>query len=154
MNLALSDEQELLREAARGMLARHDTVAAARARRSTARRRPTCGRPPPRPGWPGMLIGEEHGGAGLGAFDAMLVAQECGRVLAPVAAARAPARQRAARRRRPRRARGAWPRASARAAWLPARPPGDVARGLDGRARSAAPARAPAPTARDGRATP
>ena len=35
-------------------------------------------------GWPGLLISEERGGAGLGAFDAMLVAQECGRVLAGV----------------------------------------------------------------------
>jgi alkylation response protein AidB-like acyl-CoA dehydrogenase len=35
-------------------------------------------------GWPGMLIDEEHGGAGLGAFDALLVAEECGRVLAGV----------------------------------------------------------------------
>ena len=31
-----------------------------------------------------MLIGEEHGGAGLGTFDALLVAEECGRVLASV----------------------------------------------------------------------
>jgi alkylation response protein AidB-like acyl-CoA dehydrogenase len=35
-------------------------------------------------GWPGMLVGEEHGGAGLDAFDALLVAEECGRVLASV----------------------------------------------------------------------
>ncbi len=34
-------------------------------------------------GWPGLLVSEEHGGAGLGAYDAMLVAQEAGRVLAP-----------------------------------------------------------------------
>jgi alkylation response protein AidB-like acyl-CoA dehydrogenase len=35
-------------------------------------------------GWPGLLISEEHGGAGLGAFEALLVAEECGRVLASV----------------------------------------------------------------------
>ncbi len=35
-------------------------------------------------GWPGLLVSEEHGGAGLGAFDALLVAEECGRVLASV----------------------------------------------------------------------
>ena len=35
-------------------------------------------------GWPGLLISEEHGGAGLGGFDALLVAEECGRVLASV----------------------------------------------------------------------
>src|SRR6185312_8651616 len=31
-------------------------------------------------GWPGLLVDDDHGGAGLGGFDAMLVAQECGRV--------------------------------------------------------------------------
>ena len=36
-------------------------------------------------GWPGLLIDESHGGAGLDAFDAMLVLGECGRVLAPIA---------------------------------------------------------------------
>ena len=35
-------------------------------------------------GWPGLLIDEEHGGAGLEAFDALLVAEELGRVLASV----------------------------------------------------------------------
>jgi len=35
-------------------------------------------------GWPGLLIDEDHGGAGLDAFDAMLVLGECGRVLAPI----------------------------------------------------------------------
>ena len=33
-------------------------------------------------GWPGLLISEDHGGAGLGAFEGMLIAEECGRVLA------------------------------------------------------------------------
>ena len=56
-----------------------------RARRARRRRaaRPVADRPS-RPGWPGLLVSEERGGAGLGAFDAMLVAQECGRVLAGV----------------------------------------------------------------------
>src|SRR6185437_9387170 len=35
-------------------------------------------------GWPGLLIDEAHGGAGLDVFDAMLVLGECGRVLAGV----------------------------------------------------------------------
>src|SRR5206468_12639844 len=35
-------------------------------------------------GWPGLLVGEEHGGAGLSPFDAMLVMTEVGRVLAPL----------------------------------------------------------------------
>lgn len=83
MDFELSDEQQFLRDAARGALSRHHTVASARealdggARLDlwdTAREA----------GWPGLLIGEAHGGAGLGGLDAMLVMIECGRVLAPV----------------------------------------------------------------------
>jgi alkylation response protein AidB-like acyl-CoA dehydrogenase len=85
MNLALSDEQVFLREAARGALSRFQTLEAARAALDgddsalpdlwpTAREA----------GWPGLLIDEAHGGAGLDAFDAMLVLGECGRVLASI----------------------------------------------------------------------
>jgi alkylation response protein AidB-like acyl-CoA dehydrogenase len=81
VNFELSDEQVMLREAARGALARHDTLAAARAALD--------GAPLPdlwplavEAGWPGLLAGEDVGGAGLGVFDAMLVMQECGRRLA------------------------------------------------------------------------
>jgi alkylation response protein AidB-like acyl-CoA dehydrogenase len=83
MNLALSDEQEFLREAARGALARHKTVENARDALEGGERLdlwPTA----VEAGWPGLLIAEERGGAGLGAFDAMLVAEEAGRVLAGV----------------------------------------------------------------------
>ncbi len=99
MNLALSDEQEFLREAARGTLSRTKTLEAAREALDT----PQGGTPhggasaggeeSPLPdlwptaceaGWPGLLIDETHGGAGLDAFDAMLVMGECGRVLASV----------------------------------------------------------------------
>ena len=84
MNLALSDEQELLREAARGALSRAGTVAAARAALEDPAAAPDLWPLAVEAGWPGMLVSEERGGAGLGAFDAMLVAQECGRVLAGV----------------------------------------------------------------------
>ncbi len=84
MNLSLSDEQVFLREAARGALSRFKTLEAAREALDGDRR-------PARPladgleaGWPGLLIDEEHGGAGLDVFDAMLVLGECGRVLAGV----------------------------------------------------------------------
>src|SRR5437588_4316877 len=124
VNLALSEEQVLLREAARGALSRVNTVAAARDALegeelpdlwSTAREA----------GWPGLLIDEKHGGAELGAFDAMLVMAECGRVLASVPllghlpatsilnAAGGPELESLASGQR-------------RAAYLPARPPGDV----------------------------
>src|SRR3954453_16019693 len=84
MNLALSDEQELLREAARGALSRAGTVAAARAALEDPTAAPDLWPLASEAGWPGLLVSEEHGGAGLGAFDAMLVAQECGGVLAAV----------------------------------------------------------------------
>jgi len=83
MDLSLSDEQEFLREAARGALSRVTSVEAARDALE--------GAPLPdlwplavEAGWPGLLVGEEHGGAGLGLFEAMLVTEETGRTLAPV----------------------------------------------------------------------
>jgi alkylation response protein AidB-like acyl-CoA dehydrogenase len=86
MNLALSDEQEFLREAARGTLSRTKTVEAARAALDGADDAlPDLWPTAREAGWPGLLIDEDHGGAGLDAFDAMLVLGECGRVLAPVA---------------------------------------------------------------------
>ena len=84
MNFALSDEQVLLREAARGSLARVKTVEAARAALEDPDALPDLWSMAVEAGWPGVLIDEEHGGAGLGGFDALLVAEECGRVLASV----------------------------------------------------------------------
>ena len=84
MNFALSDEQMLLREAARGSLARVKTVEAARAALEDPSALPDLWPLAVEAGWPGMLISEDHGGAGLGGFDALLVAEECGRVLASV----------------------------------------------------------------------
>ncbi|MGC2373794.1 MAG: acyl-CoA dehydrogenase family protein [Solirubrobacteraceae bacterium] len=90
MNLALSDEQEFLREAAKGTLSRTKTLEAAREALDTPQGGAEGALPDLWPtaceaGWPGLLIDEAHGGAGLDAFDAMLVLGECGRVLASVA---------------------------------------------------------------------
>ena len=84
MNFALSDEQVLLREAARGSLSRFKTIEAAREALEDPSALPDLWPVAVEAGWPGLLVSEEHGGAGLGAFDAMLVAEECGRVLASV----------------------------------------------------------------------
>jgi alkylation response protein AidB-like acyl-CoA dehydrogenase len=85
MNLALSDEQVFLREAARGALSRFKTLAAAReALDGNADAMPDLWPTAKEAGWPGLLIDEDHGGAGLDAFDAMLVLGECGRVLAGI----------------------------------------------------------------------
>jgi alkylation response protein AidB-like acyl-CoA dehydrogenase len=86
VNLSLSDEQVFLREAARGTLSRFRTFEAIReALDGDASALPDLWPAAKQAGWPGLLIAEEHGGAGLDAFDAMLVLGECGRVLAPVA---------------------------------------------------------------------
>jgi alkylation response protein AidB-like acyl-CoA dehydrogenase len=124
MNLALSDEQEFLREAARGTLSRVNTVEAARAALEGGEL-PDLWPTAVEAGWPGLLVDEEHGGARLGAFDAMLVLQECGRVLAgvpllgllPASALLQAAGDSSLR---------AVAAGEARPAWLPARPPGDV----------------------------
>ena len=142
MNFALSDEQVLLREAARDALSRIPTLEAAR--------KALDGEPLPdlwptavAAGWPGLLIPEERGGAGLDVFDAMLVLGECGRALAPIpllghlpatailAAAAAEGIDELAS-------------GDRRAAYLPTRPPGDLVHGWtvdphSGEARPAAP---------------
>ncbi|HWD11240.1 MAG TPA: acyl-CoA dehydrogenase family protein [Solirubrobacteraceae bacterium] len=85
MNLALSDEQVFLREAARGALSRFKTIEAAReALDGEASALPDLWPTAREAGWAGLLVAEEHGGAGLDAFDAMLVLGECGRVLAGI----------------------------------------------------------------------
>jgi alkylation response protein AidB-like acyl-CoA dehydrogenase len=126
VNFALSDEQEFLREAARGALSRHQTLEAARAGLE-GEAIPDLWPMAREAGWPGLLIDEEHDGAGLGALDAMLVMWECGRVLAAVPLlghVPATALAQAAG------ADGDLLRALAsgerRAAYVPVRPPGDV----------------------------
>ena len=83
MNFALSDEQELLREAARTALGRVHTLAAIRAELDEPGALADLWPTAVEAGWPGLLIAEHRDGAGLGAFEAMLVAEACGRVLAP-----------------------------------------------------------------------
>jgi alkylation response protein AidB-like acyl-CoA dehydrogenase len=84
MNFALSDEQVLLREAARGALSRFRTIDAARDALENDNALPDLWPTAVEAGWPGLLIDEDRGGAGLGGFDALLVAEECGRVLASI----------------------------------------------------------------------
>jgi alkylation response protein AidB-like acyl-CoA dehydrogenase len=83
VNLALTDEQELLKEAARGALSRVKTVEAAREALDGGEL-PDLWPTAVEAGWTGLLIREEHGGAGLYAMEAMLVFSELGRVLASV----------------------------------------------------------------------
>src|SRR3954464_9374059 len=85
MDLSLTDEQEFLREAARGTLSRFRVVEAAReALDDGLEQLPDLWPAAREAGWAGLLISDGRGGAGLGVFDAMLGAEEPGRVLAPV----------------------------------------------------------------------
>jgi alkylation response protein AidB-like acyl-CoA dehydrogenase len=83
VNFALSDEQQFLQDAARGALGRVQTVEAAREALDGAEL-PDLWPLAVEAGWPGLLVSEERGGAGLGAMEAMLVFAELGRVLASV----------------------------------------------------------------------
>ena len=83
MNFALSDEQEFLKEAARGVLSRVKTVEAAREALDGADL-PDLWPAAVEAGWPGMLVSEANGGAELQPLEAMLVFEELGRVLASV----------------------------------------------------------------------
>ena len=83
MNFALSDEQQFLRDAARGAVGRVKTVEAAREALDGAEL-PDLWPTAVEAGWPGLLVSEERGGAGLGAMEAILVFAELGRVLASV----------------------------------------------------------------------
>jgi alkylation response protein AidB-like acyl-CoA dehydrogenase len=83
MNFALSDEQEFLKEAARGTLSRVKTVEAAREALDGAPL-PDLWPAAVEAGWPGLLVSEENGGADLSALEAMLVFEELGRVIASV----------------------------------------------------------------------
>jgi alkylation response protein AidB-like acyl-CoA dehydrogenase len=80
MNLELSDEQRMLREAAIDALGRIDTVESAR---EAADGKELLDLWPVacEAGWSGLLVSEENGGAGLGLYDAMLVMTECGKRL-------------------------------------------------------------------------
>jgi alkylation response protein AidB-like acyl-CoA dehydrogenase len=83
VNFDLSDEQVLLREAARDAFSRVRTVEAAREALEGGEL-PDLWSTAQQAGWTGLLLAEEHGGAGLGAIDAILVLAEAGRVLASV----------------------------------------------------------------------
>jgi alkylation response protein AidB-like acyl-CoA dehydrogenase len=83
MNFALTDEQEFLKEAARGALSRFKTVAAAREALDGGEL-PELWPTAQEAGWAGLLISEEHGGAGLYVMEGMLVFAELGRVLAGI----------------------------------------------------------------------
>src|SRR4051794_4539798 len=83
VNFALTDEQEFLKEAARGALSRFKTVEAAREALDGGEL-PDLWPTAVEAGWPGLLISEEAGGAGLGVMEGLVVVSGLGRVPAGV----------------------------------------------------------------------
>lgn len=148
MNLVLSDEQVLLREAARGALSRYKTLEAAREALDGKDALPDLWDTCRQAGWPGLLVDEQHGGAGLDAFDAMLVMQECGRVLAALPLlGHLPATAVLEEAGAPAQLMETLASGQRRAAYLPAQPPSDLERQWTGDpARGAS--RAPLPSAK------
>ncbi len=125
MNFALSDEQEFLKEAARGTLSRVKTIEVAREALDGAEL-PDLWPAAVEAGWPGLLVSEANGGAGLSPLEAMLVFEELGRVLASVPLlGHLPATLLLDRGGDPE-VTAALAAGEARAALVPARPPGDV----------------------------
>ena len=139
MNLALSDEQEFLREAARGALSRVKTVEAAREALEDAgdAARPVADRAS-RPAGPACWSPRSTAAPGSAPFDAMLVAEECGRVLAGVPLLGPPARDRTCSTAAATTASRRSPPASGARRSSPARPPGDLDDGWTVDAASAA----------------
>ncbi len=84
MNLGLSEEQQFLRDAAADAFSRVKTYQAAREAIEDDSALPDMWPTAAEAGWLGLLVSEQNGGAGLGAYDAMLIAQEAGKVLAGV----------------------------------------------------------------------
>ena len=83
MSALTDEERSLLRAAIREALAAETTLDAAREVLDGAPRRDDW-TVAMRFGWPGLLVGERDGGAGLGAPEALLVMRELGRQLAGV----------------------------------------------------------------------
>ena len=85
MNFEFSDEQELLREQARGFLTEHCPPAAVRAvLDGDADYDPALWQKIVEMGWTATVIPEEFGGLGLSYLELVVIAEELGRAVAPV----------------------------------------------------------------------
>jgi alkylation response protein AidB-like acyl-CoA dehydrogenase len=85
MNFGFTEEQEFLRTTAREFLANECPMTVVRevAEDDPRGYRPTLWEQMAELGWIGLLIPEEHGGAGLGFVDLVVILEEMGRALLP-----------------------------------------------------------------------
>lgn len=82
MNLHLSEDQRMLRDAAQRFLSqRHPAAVARAAANNDAQARQALWRELAEQGWPALLAPQAHGGLGLGMQEAWIVAEEAGRHL-------------------------------------------------------------------------
>ena len=85
MNFDFSDDQKLLRRTAREFLSEHAPLSLCRAvLESDAAYSDTLWKGVAELGWLGTAIPEEYGGAGFGRLELAVMAEEIGRVLAPI----------------------------------------------------------------------
>jgi alkylation response protein AidB-like acyl-CoA dehydrogenase len=84
LDFGFSEEQEMLRQSARSLLERECPSAHVRQMMEDERGySPDLWRKMAELGWLGLVLSEEHGGAGLDYVDLVVVAEEMGRVLLP-----------------------------------------------------------------------
>ena len=118
MDFEFSADQEMLRESVRRFLADKAPIAYVRAalrrRRADRSATTTCGPASRELGVVGLLVPEEHGGAGMGMVDAAVVLEELGRAVLPGAVRVVGDRRGVARARRGRAARAQVPAARPR----------------------------------------
>src|SRR5258706_13575325 len=86
MPLVLTDEQNMLRDNARGFLSKNAPIAHLRQLRDSLDPTgfsPSLWKEFVALGWAGILIPQEHGGLGLGHVEAGVITEELGRTLTP-----------------------------------------------------------------------
>jgi hypothetical protein len=86
MNLEFSEDQKFVQHSARDFLAKNAGLDVCRKvlESSAASFDPTLWKGVAEMGWLGAVIPEDHGGAGLGYLELVLIAEEIGRSLAPI----------------------------------------------------------------------
>jgi alkylation response protein AidB-like acyl-CoA dehydrogenase len=83
VDFEFSSEQEMLRASVRGFLAAKSPLASVRAAYDAPASDPAVWSGLVELGVAGLLVGEEHGGAGMGMVDAAVVLEELGRAVCP-----------------------------------------------------------------------